>query len=108
MLTGLPCEALRKGVCLELRYDGYGRVVEVHAVGTTKKNKGIMRAWQVWGGSVSNEPVGWKLLSLDDIVSAHLTEERSLAPRKGYNRNDPAIERFACRIEATAVAGGGF
>ena len=59
MWVQVACEALRSGHVLELRYDGYSRSVEVHAV-----ENSVMRVWQVIGGSVSNEPVGWKLLRL--------------------------------------------
>jgi hypothetical protein len=39
------CETLRSGLCLEVRYDGYTRTVEVHAVGYTQEGKGIIRVW---------------------------------------------------------------
>lgn len=53
-----PCEALKAGKCFELAYDGFYRVVEVHAVGATKYGNGIMRVWQVRGGSNSGERQG--------------------------------------------------
>lgn len=73
-------------------------MVEVHAVGFTKDGKEIMRVWQVSGGSVSNEPVGWKLLRLDETTGAALTKDPSAAPRAGYKRDDRAMERIICQI----------
>ena len=60
----------------------------------TKEDNDAMRVWQVAGGSVSNEPVGWKLLRLDEATGANLTTERCLAPRHGYKRGDRAMERI--------------
>jgi hypothetical protein len=88
MIIAQACEALAAGRCLELRYDGYSRVVEVHAVGLTSERNWVMRVWQVRGGSVSNERVGWKLLRLDEASSAVITNERSMAPRVDYKRGD--------------------
>jgi hypothetical protein len=68
MWTQVACDALRSGHVLQLRYDGYTREVEVHAIGFTKENNAVMRVWQVAGGSVSNEPVGFKLLRLDEAT----------------------------------------
>ncbi|RWM70819.1 MAG: hypothetical protein EOR81_32305 [Mesorhizobium sp.] len=92
------CESLRQGKCLELRYDGFNRVVEVHAVGTTQDGNGIMRIWQVRGGSNSGERAGWKLMRLDETFSAHMIDEESKAPRTGYKRGDKAMEFISCQI----------
>jgi len=44
---------MQSGMCLKLQYDGYSRLVEVHAVGKTTKGNVAMRVFQVGGGSVS-------------------------------------------------------
>jgi YD repeat-containing protein len=98
MWAQVACEALQSGQVLELRYDGFSRSVEVHAVGVTKEGNGLMRVWQVSGGSASNEPVGWKLLRLDEASGAVVTHQRSLAPRQGYKRGNPAMRRISCQL----------
>ncbi len=98
MWPAIACEALRTGSVLELHYDGFWRHVEVHAVGVTKNDNSVMRVWQIAGGSLSNEPVGWKLLRLDEATGAALTKAKSLAPRPGYKRGDPVMERIAAQL----------
>jgi hypothetical protein len=98
MWTQQACEALTKGCVLELRYDGYSRSVEVHAVGYTKEGNAVMRVWQTGGGSVSNEPIGWKLLRLDEAGGAFITNIRSAAPRSGYRRGDRVMVRIICQL----------
>lgn len=88
MNNNSPILALKSGLCLELRYDGFSRIVEVHAVGISTAGNPCMRVYQVSGGSVSNEPVGWKMMTLDKAFSMHLTEQDGLAPRQGYAAND--------------------
>ena len=83
MYVQQACEALRSGKRLEIRYDGYARVVEVHAVGYSVEGNALMRVWQVRGGSVSGERAGWKLLLLDETRGVSLMEESSDAPRSG-------------------------
>lgn len=92
------CDALLSGHVLQLRYDGYNRDVEVHAVGITKEDHVVMRVWQVAGGSVSNEPVGWKLLRLDEATGAFVTSQKSLAPRHGYKRGDKTMITIKCQL----------
>ena len=98
MLTDEACAALSSGRCLEIRYDGFLRVVEVHAVGYSTAGKPVMRAWQVRGGSVSNEPVGWKLMRLDEARSAGVLDEAAQSPRPGYKRGDRNMSRIICQL----------
>jgi hypothetical protein len=57
-----------------------------------------MRVWQVGGGSVSNEPVGWQLLRLDEATEAVVTKQKSLAPRPGYKPGDPVMQEMTCQL----------
>ncbi|MDK4807981.1 MAG: hypothetical protein OC190_15740 [Novosphingobium aromaticivorans] len=79
---------MQSGVCLELQYDGFSRLVEVHAVGESKKGNLCMRVYQVDGGSVSGETVDWKLMTIDKAYTVHLTATPSEAPRQGYTKGD--------------------
>ena len=98
MWMNTACDALRQARVLELRYDGSTRSVEVHAVGYSRPGHAVMRAWQVRGGSASGERVGWKLMRLDEASAAHVTDEPSEAPRRGYKRGDPLLERIICEV----------
>lgn len=99
MQPSTACEALKAGKRLELRYDGFSRVVEVHAVGITAEGNWVMRVWQVRGGSSRAEPVGWKLMRLDEGFSAYILEENSAAPRPLYKHGDPAMPRgIKCQL----------
>jgi hypothetical protein len=91
MQSSIACRALIAGRRLELRYDGYSRVVEVHAVRFSRGKHLITRAWQVRGGSIHNEPIGWKLLRFNEVFWAHILEEKSGAPRPGYKRGGKAM-----------------
>lgn len=98
MWYSTACQAIREGKRLEIRYDGFTRVVEVHACGISKKGHQIMRVWQVRGGSVHNEPVGWKLLRLDETTGHGPVNELSLAPRSGYRRGDRDMTTIFCQV----------
>jgi len=98
MWVDTACEALRSGRLLELRYDGYSRSVEVHAVGWSSAGHAVMRAWQVRGGSASGERSGWKLMRLDEASGSRVLDEASEAPRRGYKRGDAAMSRIVCEL----------
>lgn len=93
----IACDALNAGRALSIQYDGHFRIVEVHAVGTTKDGSPIMRGWQVR----STKPGGdgcWRLYTLDKAWSYGLTDETSQAPRPDYKRDDPAIALVRCSL----------
>lgn len=94
----LACQAIQDRKCLDLRYDGYTRIVEVHAVGFSSESNPIMRVWQVSGGSNSGERQGWKLLRLDEVSGAQISSVNSQAPRPRYKRNDTAITNIRCQV----------
>ena len=98
MHSNTACDALRAGRCLELRYDGYSRVVEVHAVGVSTAGNPVMRVFQIRGGSVSGERMGWKLMRLDEAFTPVISDEPSQAPRNGYKRGDRDMVRIVCQI----------
>lgn len=97
MLIQTASEALRAQRLLELRYHGFTRRVEVHAVGYSKTGRALLRAF-VQGGSRRGERRGWRLLDLADVQDAALSDEASSAPRKGYRRSDPGLERIVCEL----------
>ena len=98
MLMRTACDALASGHRLELRYDGFTRVVEVHTCGETTAGNDAMRVFQVRGGSVSHERTGWKLLRLDEASSGTVLDESSAAPRPGYKRGDPAFAQIVKQV----------
>lgn len=98
MWDDIACVALKQGKLLELRYDGFVRSVEVHAVGRSRKGEIVIACWQVRGGSVSNEPVGWKLMKVAEVGSAVTTDEASQAPREGYRRGDRRMAEIFCEL----------
>lgn len=99
MLPNLAARALQEALCLELIYDGFSRVVEVHLIGEDKNDRPIMLVWQVSGGSSSSESTGWKALKLDDAQSGRLTSIVSKAPRPGFSRQNNAIKTVRAYVE---------
>jgi hypothetical protein len=91
-------EALTLGKCLELRYSGFSRLVEVHAVGYSKAGNAVMCAWQLSGGSVSGESTGWKLMKLDEAIGAVVSNQLSQAPRPGYRRGDKRMTKIISEL----------
>lgn len=97
MLIQTASEALRASRLLDLRYEGFTRRVEVHAIGYSKTGRALMRAY-VQGGSRRTERKGWRLLDLAEVQEAALLDQASSAPRRGYRRNDPGLERIVCEL----------
>lgn len=90
-------QAIQEQRKLELRYSGYSRTVEPHAYGRDKGGEEILRCYQVSGGSVSGEKIGWKILKVHEVFSLNLLKEKFDA-RKGYKRGDKAMEYIFAQI----------
>lgn len=91
-VTDVLQTAMATGLRVAFEYDHQPRVVEVHAVGTTKTGKTCFRGYQVAGGSLSGEDEGWKLFSTNRIhEEPRILDDASLAPREGYRQGDSAF-----------------
>jgi|GEM_PF-2126330 len=80
----IACEAIDQGKCLEMVYEDFSRIIEVHRVGINPAGAHIVSGWQIRGPR--DERVGWKLLNLDEPLSMKLTDIPSQAPRPDYRR----------------------
>ena len=90
-------QAMREAKRLEVRYDGWTRIVEVHAAGYNEQGAGLMMVWQVRGGS-NSEPVGWKQMLVERMGSYKLIDEPSGAPRPGYNGANKGIAEVVAEL----------
>lgn len=88
-INDLLCDAITQKKCVSLHYNGHHRIVEVHAVGYGARTVNILlRCYQIFGGSESNEPEGWKLMHVNKISNCFITAKNSQAPRPEYKSND--------------------
>jgi predicted DNA-binding transcriptional regulator YafY len=69
-------------------YDPGVRVVEPHVLGYGSDGQVLLRAFQVAGASVSDQPVHWKLFRLDRIRDAKFNGRVFRKPRPEYQRDD--------------------
>lgn len=83
-------QAIRERRLLVLRYGGYSRTVEPHAYGRDKEGDEVLRCFQVTGGSISGERIGWKLLKVREIFALNLLE-KVYSMRPEYKRGDKAM-----------------
>ena len=107
MHAAVACQALQSGHCLEVRYDGYVRIVEVHACGWTKEDHAVMRVWRIRGGSVSNEPGSFSgstrqlasscSMSCPPLPGRATSGETELLSASSANSNPPQSPSCACR-----------
>ena len=81
-------DAMRNDQTVNFVYDGKPRTVEVHAIGTSTKDGGlVMRGFQVAGGASRPLPQ-WTLFRLDRMMALGTDFTRSDAPRDGYTMGD--------------------
>jgi hypothetical protein len=92
----IACNALELGKCLEIRYDDFVRVIEVHRVGISPKGDHILSGWQISGPA--HERVGWKLVNLAEPIQLTLTDIPSQAPRPDYRRGAKQFVGIICQL----------
>ncbi len=80
--------SMDKKLRMQIDYNGQTRVIEVHTFGINTKGNSAIRAFQVRGGSNSNQPVGWKPILTDSITNFSILDESAETPRPGYKKGD--------------------
>ena len=85
------CDAIAKGLALNLFYDQKNRTIEPYVYGLTKDGNELLHAWQT-----SSIPAGWRAFRLDKSLSLSLTQTKVGPVRPDYNRDDPAMDRIFC------------
>jgi hypothetical protein len=93
MPLGTACDALKRGVCLDLDYGGELLCVEVHAVGYNVPSQPLLYGWQRVGFTGGE----WRLLRLAEARHVEDSGYFSEAPRPGY-RLDGAISKILCQV----------
>ncbi len=96
-MNQMICQTIREKRIIELRYHGYSRIVEPYAYGRGRDGEGLLRCYQLSGGSESGERSGWKLLKTAEVFKLHLTDSH-FSPRPDYRRGDKAMEFIHCQL----------
>jgi hypothetical protein len=96
-------DGIRRQRSIRLRYAGYLRLVEPHAIGVTAGGHRALLAWQVEGGSRSDPPTGWRTFVITEIGEVALTV-RGFTPQPTYH---PERANFRdIELEVTRPLGG--
>jgi hypothetical protein len=91
--------AMRRDRTVHFIYDGKPRTVEVHAIGTSTKDGGlVMRGVQVAGGASRPLPQ-WTLFRLDRITGLSEDFTESQAPRDGYTMGDSQMSLIIAELD---------
>jgi hypothetical protein len=96
-MNSVLCDAIRDRRIVELRYHGYSRVVEPYTHGRGADGDGLLRCYQLRGGSASGERSGWKLLKLAEVFALEPSDEH-FAVRPDYRRGDSAMAFIHCQL----------
>lgn len=92
------CDAIRDCQIIEFQYSGGYRLAEPHCYGVSHENYELLRVYQIGGHSQSGQPVGWKLLRLDQLSHLSLTNTTFTVPRPDYNPEDKAMASIHCQL----------
>lgn len=96
-------EGIRRQRSIRLRYGGYMRLVEPHAIGISAGGHRALLAWQVEGGSRSDPPTGWRTFILSEISDVALTV-RGFTVQSSYHPEKASLREI--ELEVTRPSGG--
>lgn len=100
-------DVLREGIqrrrVIRLRYGGFLRLVEPHAIGLTTGGHRALLAWQIEGGSRSDPPNGWRTFLLAEISEAALTVA-GFTRRASYSRDESTLHAIELEITPSEPA----
>ncbi|MDZ4784859.1 MAG: hypothetical protein SGJ02_02160 [bacterium] len=82
-IVNIIAAAINTKKVLSIIYDGYGRIVEPHAIGTSTEGCILLRAFQSEGGSNHGGIPEWRLFDVSKIGRLDTTGCRFSAPRQG-------------------------
>jgi hypothetical protein len=97
--VGQALKSMIDGTCLSFTCDGKPRVVEVHAIGLSSKDNGlVIRAFQVAGGASRPLPA-WSLFRVDRMSDVVVTPRAHEGPRDGYRQGDSQMAPVLFELE---------
>lgn len=97
-------DAIYSAQTVSFVYDDKPRIVEVHALGESTKDGGlIMRGYQVAGESSRPLPA-WALFTVSKIDALTPGFIKSEAPRDGYKLNDRAMQGIIAQVALEEMA----
>lgn len=91
-------DALQRGLCLALTYHDCRRVVEVHTIGTSAKDRPSMSVFQVDGQCNDTTIPGWAFFCFDECFDVAVTDRPSAAPRPEYRKGAKQFQRIFAEI----------
>jgi predicted DNA-binding transcriptional regulator YafY len=97
-VVALLHHAMQKLHRVSLVYEDRERVVEPHIHGINTQGHEMLSAYQVRGGSRSNDPVGWKTFQLDKMRDLIVLDETFTGPRREYNPADKSFVHVYARL----------
>lgn len=90
-------DAIRRQRTLRLRYGGFVRLVEPHALGLSAGGHRALLAWQIEGGSRSDPPSGWRTFLISEMTDVALTV-RGFTPRPSYRGDRPTLRDIEIEV----------
>lgn len=92
----LLCNYIRRREVLYFVYDGAGRTVEPHLLGTDADGDLTLSAWQRSGPT----PSGWRDFHVKKMRNISPVGRNFRSARPGYNREDTTIQNIICRVSS--------